>query len=327
MERRDRDRDDTRSSRSPDSSRYFTNSGRDRKERTQSFDETTGRREERRDREKDRDRDREYRDDRDREYDRGYRDERDRERGERGDKSDFKDDRRQREDKERLDRERDRDRDRRGRDDDTRPSTRDRADKDRKDSPPDDETYDGRRKNSDPLSLSTHLSPVPISPASNAPTAPTLASSSQEDVYQTMATQLKHRADAMKGSGLPADGQRERAFLYTVAGVLFFLSTYKKAFTPQSVTSSPSASSTSYKNILDFLASVGQTVTDAPDLPVLLQLFQRVKAIVALQQSLALLDSPALNKSKSQREAEVADRAERADQEQDAHHLTHVAAR
>ena len=284
-------RDDTRSSRSPDSSRYVTSSVRDRRERTQSFDETTGRREERRDRERDRDRDREYRDER------GYRDDRDRDRGERGD---YKDDRRQREERERLDKERDRERERRGREDDARSSTRgDRTDKDRKDSPPDDEQYDGRRKNSDPLSLPTHLSPVPISPASNVPTAPTSVSSSQEDVYQSMATQLKHRADAMKGSGLSADGQRERAFVYTVASVLFFLSTYRKVATSQSATSSPSAATTNYKPILDFIAFVGQSVTDAPDLPVLLQLFQRIKAIVALQQSYTLLDSPVLNKSKT----------------------------
>ena len=288
VERRDRDRDGTRSSRSPDSSGY---SARDKKDRTQSFDETTGRREERRDR--DRDRDREYRDER------SYRDDRDRDRGERGDRSEFKDDRRQRDDKERLDRERERERERRSRDDDTRPSPRERADRDRKDSPPDDEQYDGRRKNSDQLSLSHNLSPVPISPASNPPTAPTLTTSSQEDVYQSMATQLKHRADAMKGSGLSADGQRERAFVYTVAGVLFFLSTHKKASTAQPVTSSPSAASTSYKPILEFLTTVSQTVTEAPDLPVLLQLFQRVKAIVALQQSYTLLDSPALKKSKT----------------------------
>ena len=152
----------------------------------------------------------------------------------------------------------------------------------------------------DSLPLRTHLSPVPISSASGAPTASTTVSSSQEDAYQTMATQLKHRADAMRGSGLSADGQRERAFLYTVAGVLFFLSTYRKASTAPAVTASPSsAATTSYKPILDFLSSVGQNVTEAPDLPVLLQLFQRVKAVVALQHSYTLLDSPQLAKSKT----------------------------
>ena len=119
-------------------------------------------------------------------------------------------------------------------------------------------------------------------------------SPSLDEPHQVLATALKHRADSIRGEP-PPEKVRERAFLYTAAGVLFFLSSYRRAAQPAAVSASPAASSASYKTIIDFLQSISKTVLQA-ELPLLSQLLSRVRAVACLQQSYASSEHPAIKK-------------------------------
>ena len=248
-------------SRSPDSrDRYSSESARerDRKDRTRSFDETLTRR------------------GRDEPQDRPQRDSQ-------NDRT-----------KERDRREVDRDERRRK---DERPGER----SDKREAIPtvkEEEGYERRRKDSDQAGGSNQVSPVPHSPASAIPASSSSPSSSTSSSTSSVDEQCgakarayKRRADSMKSAD-SVEMKREKAFLYTVAGILFFLAAHRKKPSPSSTSSAP----TSYKEFFDFLHSNQKVINDSA-LYSLSQVSHRAKAICALQHSLAYLDNAGCKKT------------------------------
>ena len=265
-------------SRSPDSrGRYFSESARerDRKDRTRSFDETITRK------------------GKDEPVDRGLRDSqtdrvRDREK-----RDSDREERRRREER-----------------------TVDKSDKrEAVSTAKEEEPYERRRKDSDHISGVNQISPVPNSPASTiptvtsaSPTSSTASSSSSAEVQsQAKARAYKHRADSMKSAD-SVELKREKAFLYTVAGILFFLAAHRKKPTP-STSSSSSSGPTSYKEFFDFLHSNQKVINDSA-LYSLSQVSHRAKALCALQHSLAYLDNAACKKTAKRLVGELKDHSQ-----------------